>query len=67
MNNESVITKYRKKKHWSVTTLAEKLKVSRQTLWTWETKKVKPSIERCEQIAKALSIGATKVINDYRN
>ena len=61
----SVIETRRKHFKLSRVDLANKLGVSRQTIFNWETKSFTPSIVDIHRLSKILKIAPSKIMNDY--
>ena len=60
----SVIKDYRIKKKLSVIGLAERMKVTRRTIYNWE-EGIEPNIPQIIRLGKVLGISPTTIFKDY--
>lgn len=64
MNIGSKITELRKKNNLTQEKLAEKLKISRQTLSNWESNVTSPNLDQASQLSKELKVSLDALIDN---
>lgn len=63
----SILKNYRTKRHLTMSQLADKMKVSRQTIYNWETHKFTPTIDDCDRLSRILKVNVCTIVRDYIN
>jgi ribosome-binding protein aMBF1 (putative translation factor) len=63
---DSVIKRKRKVKGFTITSLAQHMEVSEATIKRWQNKSFSPDCKQVIKLSKALGIGITTLVNDYK-
>jgi transcriptional regulator with XRE-family HTH domain len=62
----SVIKRKRKEKGYTLSSLAKHMNVSEATIKRWQNKSFSPDCKQVIELSKALNVGITTIVNDYK-